>query len=110
MVPEFFSKCITSRYPFLSYTLSQVPHLTTKEVCKAIPKEICVMKLVNPHPVKKPIQLKWCTKRKPEPQLQSYAPPAGGYGAPPPPPPPPYAPPPSSYLPARHGNSTWISA
>jgi len=51
-----------------------VPHLTTKEVCKDIPKEICVMKLVNPHPVKKPIQLKWCTKKKP-PSLPSYAPP-----------------------------------
>ena len=96
--------------PILNWSLAQVPHLTTKEVCKAIPKEICVMKLVNPHPVKKPIQLKWCTKRKPEPQLQSYAPPAGGYGAPPPPPPPPYAPPPSSYLPTRNANSTWISA
>jgi len=43
-----------------------VPHLTTKEVCKQIPKEICVLQLVNPHPVKKPIQLKWCTKKKGE--------------------------------------------
>ena len=83
-----------------------MPHLTTKEVCKAIPKEICVMKLVNPHPVKKPIQLKWCTKRKPEPQLASYgAPPPGGYGAPPPPPSYSAAPAPSSYLPARQHNS-----
>jgi hypothetical protein len=73
--------------------------LTTKEVCKAIPKEICVMKLVNPHPVKKPIQLKWCTKKKPEPQLASY-------GAPPPAPHPAYSAP-SSYLPARHSNSNF---
>jgi len=50
-----------------------VPHLTTKEVCKAIPKEICVLKLVNPHPVKKPIQLKWCTKKKSE--IPQYQPP-----------------------------------
>jgi hypothetical protein len=47
------------------------------------------MKLVNPHPVKKPIQLKWCTKKKPEPQLQSYGAPPPAYSAP------------SSYLPAR---------
>lgn len=50
-----------------------VPHLTTREVCKSIPKEICVLKLVNPHPVKKPITLKWCTKKKPE-GLSSYQP------------------------------------
>ena len=66
-----------------------VPHLTTKEVgvvvfigpplnlgslldllrpqvCNTVPKEICMLKLINPHPVKKPIQLKWCTKKKPE--------------------------------------------
>jgi len=61
-----------------------VPHLTTKEVCSTMPKEICMMKLVNPHPVKKPIQLKWCTKRPQEQQPPSYAPQA----------------PPSSYLPA----------
>ena len=68
-----------------------VPHLTTKEVgvvvfigpplnlgslldllrpqvCNTVPKEICMLKLINPHPVKKPIQLKWCTKKKPEVQ------------------------------------------
>ena len=36
---------------FKKYYYFKVPHLTTKEVCKEIPKEICVMKLVNPHPV-----------------------------------------------------------
>ena len=51
-----------------------VPHLTTREVCKVIPKEICVLKLVNPHPVKKPITLKWCTKKKPA-NLPTYSPP-----------------------------------
>lgn len=57
-----------------------VPHLTTKEVCKGIPKEICVLKLVNPHPVKKPIQLKWCTKKKSE--VPQYKPSQPSYGAP----------------------------
>jgi hypothetical protein len=68
-----------------------VPHLTTKEVCNTVPKEICMLKLVNPHPVKKPIQLKWCTKKKPS--AQSYgAPQPDEYGAP--------RPAPSGYLPA----------
>jgi len=66
-----------------------VPHLTTKEVCKAIPKEICVMQLVNPHPVKKPIQLKWCTKKKPETPKYSPQPDYSQAQAPP-----------TSYLPA----------
>jgi len=69
-----------------------VPHLTTKEVCNTVPKEICMLKLINPHPVKKPIQLKWCTKKKPE--IPSYgAPSPDSYGSP--------RPPPSGYLPAR---------
>ena len=84
-----------------------VPHLTTKEVCfnticiyiisnlqvcNTVPKEICMLKLINPHPVKKPIQLKWCTKKKPE--VPSYgAPSPDSYGSP--------RPPPSGYLPAR---------
>lgn len=68
-----------------------VPHLTTKQVCSTVPKEICMLKLVNPHPVKKPIQLKWCTKKKPQ-QAQYGAPTPDAYGAP--------RPPSASYLPA----------
>ena len=63
-----------------------MPHLTTKEVCREIPKEICVLKLVNPHTVKKPVQLKWCTKTPPK-KVQEQQPV--------------YRPPPSSYLPAQ---------
>ena len=62
------------------------------QVCNTVPKEICMLKLINPHPVKKPIQLKWCTKKKPE--VPSYgAPSPDSYGSP--------RPPPSGYLPAR---------
>ena len=83
-----------------------VPHLTTREVCKVIPKEICVLKLVNPHPVKKPITLKWCTKKKPDglpsykppkPATNSYLPPQQG--------PPQYQPAPS-YRPHRREGGT----
>ena len=63
------------------------------QVCNTVPKEICMLKLINPHPVKKPIQLKWCTKKKPE--IPSYgAPTPDSYGSP--------RPPPSGYLPARY--------
>ena len=78
-----------------------VPHLTTREVCKVIPKEICVLKLVNPHPVKKPITLKWCTKKKPD--LPSYQPAkSAGSSYLPPQSPPQYSPPPSYSPPGPH--------
>ena len=46
-----------------------------------VPKEMCHLALGNPHPVKKPMRLRWCTKAKPEnlkvPQYKpSYLPPA----------------------------------
>ena len=78
-----------------------VPHLTTREVCKVIPKEICVLKLVNPHPVKKPITLKWCTKKKPDLPTYQPAKPAGGSYLPPQSPPQ-YSPPPSYSPPGHH--------
>ena len=74
-----------------------VPHLTTREVCKVIPKEICVLKLVNPHPVKKPITLKWCTKKKPD--LPTYSPSSAPNNYLPPQSPPQYTPGPPSYSP-----------
>ena len=82
----------------------QVPHLTTKEVCKDIPKEICVMKLVNPHPVKKPVQLKWCTKKPPPQQanLPTYAPPSNYIPASSKSATAAAVPPPSGYLPAAN--------
>jgi hypothetical protein len=73
-----------------------VPHLTTKEVCKAIPKEICVLQLVNPHPVKKPIQLKWCTKKKDEIPQKYQSAQQPEYNQP--------QAPPTSYLPASQGS------
>lgn len=57
-----------------------VPHLIQKEVCRLVPKEMCHLALGNPHTVKKPMRLRWCTKTKPEslkvPQYKpSYLPP-----------------------------------
>ena len=40
-----------------------VPHLMQKEVCREVPKEVCHLGLANPHKVKRPMQLKWCTKK-----------------------------------------------
>ena len=40
-----------------------VPHLMQKEVCRDVPKEVCHLALANPHKVKRPMQLKWCTKK-----------------------------------------------
>ncbi len=34
-----------------------------KEVCREVPKEVCHLGLANPHKVKRPMQLKWCTKK-----------------------------------------------
>ena len=43
-----------------------VPHLIQKEVCRLVPKEMCHLALANPHMVKKPMRLRWCTKTPPE--------------------------------------------
>lgn len=58
-----------------------VPHLMQKEVCREVPKEVCHLALANPHKVKRPMQLKWCTRKGDEsqglPQYEtSYLPPA----------------------------------
>ena len=90
-----------------------VPHLEAKTVCKDIPKEVCHLKLDNPHFVKKPITMRWCTKPKqqqasylPPPSytvasaapVSQYGPPSAPTYNPPPPPPPAYsAPSTSSY-------------
>ncbi len=69
------------------------PHLISKEVCKNIPKEVCHLALSGPKMVRKPITLKWCTRKHNEQQqrlsVPSYQPPNAGYLPPPPPPLPP---------------------
>ena len=40
------------------------PHLISKEVCKNIPKEVCHLALTAPKQVRKPVTLKWCTRKK----------------------------------------------
>jgi hypothetical protein len=40
------------------------PHLISKEVCRNVPKEVCHMALSPPKNVRKPITLKWCTRKK----------------------------------------------
>ncbi|XP_059083879.1 uncharacterized protein LOC131881122 [Tigriopus californicus] len=39
------------------------PHLLSKEVCKNIPKEVCHLALTAPKQIKKPLTLKWCTRK-----------------------------------------------
>ena len=59
------------------------PHLISKEVCRKVPKEVCHLALSPPKTVRKPITLKWCTRKKHEH--------SSGYKAP------------NSYLPPPHG-------
>ena len=75
------------------------PHLISKEVCRKVPKEVCHLNLSAPKTVRKPITLKWCTRKKQHAGSgykapHSYLPPLPpspqyGPSAPPPPPPPP---------------------
>ena len=63
-----------------------VPHLIQKEVCRNVPKEMCHLALGNPHTVKKPMRLRWCTKTKPESHsVPLYKPPSKPSYLPPPP-------------------------
>ena len=62
-----------------------VPHLIQKEVCRKVPKEMCHLALGNPHTVKKPMRLRWCTKKKPA-NLNKPAPQYKPSYLPPPPP------------------------
>ena len=58
-----------------------VPHLIQKEVCRWVPKEMCHLALGNPHPVKKPMRLRWCTKNPPKglKKRPQYKPPRPSY-------------------------------
>ena len=57
-----------------------VPHLIQKEVCRRVPKEMCHLALANPHLVKKPMRLRWCTKTPPpKAKKPSYKPPTPSY-------------------------------
>ena len=56
-----------------------VPHLIQKEVCRRVPKEMCHLALANPHLVKKPMRLRWCTKTPPPAKKPSYKPPTPSY-------------------------------
>ena len=63
-----------------------VPHLIQKEVCRNVPKEMCHLALGNPHTVKKPMRLRWCTKHKPESLKKTPVPQYKPSYLPPPPP------------------------
>ena len=79
------------------------PHLISKEVCRKVPKEVCHLALSPPKTVRKPITLKWCTRKKHDHKHggsaykapNSYLPPPGSVppspqylpAVPPPPPP-----------------------
>ena len=51
-----------------------VPRLVPERKCRQVEKEICNSQLVNPHEVKKPVFIKYCT-RKEKVNTNSYLPP-----------------------------------
>ena len=67
------------------------PHLISKEVCRKVPKEVCHLALSPPKTVRKPITLKWCTRKKHEKHSSYKAPHSHSY-LPPPSPSPQYLP------------------
>ena len=72
-----------------------VPHLLQKEVCRNVPKEMCHLALANPHLVKKPMRLKWCTKSPPKEAYKAK---------------PSYKPPPSYLPPSKRSNPSQTTA
>ena len=53
-----------------------VPRLVPEKKCRKAEKEICNTQLVNPHDVKKPVFIKYCTKKEKIKSSNSYLPPA----------------------------------
>jgi hypothetical protein len=97
-----------------------VPRLVPEQKCRQVEKEICNTQLVNPHDVKKPVFIKYCTKKErlaaltthsylppPAPQYKpADLPPPPIYSSPRTPPPPVYSspsPPSSSYRTSFNG-------
>ena len=94
-----------------------VPRLVPEKKCRQAEKEICNTQLVNPHEVKKPVFIKYCTKKEkvksansylpPPPPLSSYKsanPPPPVYAGPPPPAPVPvYSSPAPTYSRSAYG-------
>ena len=52
-----------------------VPRLVPERKCRQVEKEICNTQLVNPHDIKKPVIIKYCTKRERVKSSNSYLPP-----------------------------------
>ena len=52
-----------------------VPRLVPERKCRKVEKEICNTQLVNPHEVKKPVLIKYCTKKERVKSTNSYLPP-----------------------------------
>ena len=52
-----------------------VPRLVPERKCRQVEKEICNTQLVNPHDIKKPVIIKYCTKKERVKSSNSYLPP-----------------------------------
>ena len=52
-----------------------VPRLVPERKCRQVEKEICNTQLVNPHDTKKPVIIKYCTKKERVKSSNSYLPP-----------------------------------
>lgn len=52
-----------------------VPRLVPEKKCRKVEKEICNTQLVHPHEVKKPVFIKYCTKKENVKNVDSYLPP-----------------------------------
>ena len=52
-----------------------VPRLVPERKCRQVEKEICNTQLVNPHDTKKPVIIKYCTKKERVKSTNSYLPP-----------------------------------
>ena len=73
-----------------------VPRLIPEQKCREVEKEICNTQMVNPHDIKKPVFIKYCTRKEnlAKPTTSSYLPPGGppadsprsSFGGGPPPP------------------------
>jgi len=73
-----------------------VPRLIPEQKCRQVEKEICNTQMVNPHDIKKPVFIKYCTRKEnlAKPTTSSYLPPGGppadsprsSFGGGPPPP------------------------
>ena len=53
-----------------------VPRLIPEQKCRKVEKEICNTQMINPHDIKKPVFIKYCTRKENVETKSKYLPPA----------------------------------